>query len=99
RQFYAEMVRSREFQNPVSWQKEDLRAFDGLYLPGGHAPGMRQYLGDLTLQQKVAAYFADTDKPVAAICHGPVVLARAKDASGKSVIHDARVTALPKYME
>ena len=37
---------------------------------------------------------------MAAICHGVLVLARAKDkATGKSVLHGRRTTCLPKYME
>ncbi len=36
---------------------------------GGHAQGMRQYLGSETLQSMVAAFW-DLERPVAAICHG-----------------------------
>src|SRR5712691_9124053 len=43
--FYAEMQSDREFQAPLSWGDLRLDEFDGLILPGGHAPGMRQYLG------------------------------------------------------
>ncbi|HNJ98079.1 MAG TPA: type 1 glutamine amidotransferase domain-containing protein, partial [Ilumatobacteraceae bacterium] len=73
-------------------------AFDGLVLPGGHAPGMRQYLGSATLQAKVAEFWA-MGKPVGAICHGVLVLARARTADGRSLLHDMRTTCLPKYME
>src|SRR5262249_21476937 len=72
--------------------------FDGLILPGGHAPGMRQYLGSEPLRQKVAAFWA-LGRPVGAICHGVLVLARTQDASGQSVLQKARTTCLPKYME
>jgi putative intracellular protease/amidase len=97
-EWYAEMTRSREFQRPVLWSTFDPREFDGLLLPGGHAPGMRQYLGSTELQAKVAAYCA-LGRPVAAICHGVLVLARAKGADGRSVLHDKRTTCLPKYLE
>jgi putative intracellular protease/amidase len=43
-------------------------AFDGLLLPGGHTPGMRQYLGSPTLREQVARVWA-TGRPVGAICH------------------------------
>jgi putative intracellular protease/amidase len=60
---------------------------------------MKQYLASELLQRKVAA-FAATGKPMAAICHGVLVLARAKDpTTGKSVLHGRRTTCLPKYME
>jgi putative intracellular protease/amidase len=99
RRFYAELTREDAFQKPLTWDAVDPAAFDALLLPGGHAPGMRQYLGSATLQAKVAAFWK-LQRPVAAICHGVLVLARAKDpATGQSVLHGARTTCLPKYME
>ena len=68
-------------------------------LPGGHAPGMRQYLGSDVLRAKVAEFWS-LERPVGAICHGVIVLARTLDpATGKSVLFDRRTTCLPKYME
>src|SRR5262245_17235758 len=43
--FYAEMIASPEFQAPLEWGGLDMRQFDALFLPGGHAQGMKQYLG------------------------------------------------------
>lgn len=96
--FYAEMIASREFQAPIAW--EDIRPgdFDALVLPGGHAPGMRQYLGSELLQDRVRAFWA-LERPVGAICHGVLVLARTRDANGRSVLHGHRTTCLPAYME
>jgi putative intracellular protease/amidase len=97
--FYEQLVETPEFRNPIAWSQIEPDAFDGLILPGGHAPGMRQYLGSETLQHKVAAFW-QLDRPVGAICHGVIVLARTADlASGRSVIADKRTTCLPKYME
>ena len=97
--FYEELTRDAAFRSPVSWRGLDARDFDGLVLPGGHAPGMKQYLGSEALQRLVAKYWA-LDRPVGAICHGVLVLARARDAStGASVLAGARTTCLPKYME
>lgn len=97
--FYRELEKSPELDQPIRWDAIDPEAFDGLYLAGGHAPGMRQYLGSETLQRKVAAFWR-LDRPVAAICHGVLVLARTKDkATGESVIARAKTTCLPGYME
>lgn len=90
--FYQEMRASREFQSPVSWNDLDPKDFDGLILAGGHAPGMRQYLGSEALQAKVREFWS-LERPVGAICHGVLVLARA------GVLRDKRTTCLPKYME
>lgn len=99
RAFYRELERTPEFDRPILWEAIDPEAFDGLYLAGGHAPGMRQYLGSAALQRKVAAFFR-LSRPVAAICHGVLVLARTRDeATGESVIARLKTTCLPKYME
>jgi putative intracellular protease/amidase len=96
--FYRDMVRSAAFNSPVSWQELDAATYDGLLLPGGHAPGMRQYLGSAELQGFIARFWS-TGKPVGAICHGVLVLARSKDPDGLSVLANRRTTCLPKFME
>jgi putative intracellular protease/amidase len=99
RQFYAQMLDSREYRFPVAWAAIEPSMYDALVLPGGHAPGMRQYLGSALLQEKVAAFWK-LERPVAAICHGVLVLARSRDrATGKSVLHAARTTSLTKPQE
>lgn len=97
--FYRRLLEDGGFRRPVDWAGLDVRAFDALLLPGGHAPGMRQYLGSATLQDKVAGFW-QLDRPVGAICHGVLVLARTRDpASGRSVIAGRRTTCLTKPME
>ncbi len=96
--FYRELEHDAGFQQPVTWAAVDPAAVDALFLAGGHAKGMRQYLGSDQVQRMTAAFFATT-KPIAAICHGALVAARAKRADGRSVLHGLRTTCLPKYME
>lgn len=97
--FYAEMIASEAFRTPIAWDAIDVGSFDGLVLPGGHAKGMRQYLASETLQGKVAA-FCTLGRAVGAICHGVLVLARARDPkSGRSPLANKKTTCLPKYME
>jgi putative intracellular protease/amidase len=96
---YRELTESAEFAKPSAWADIEPTDYDGLLLPGGHAPGMRQYLGSTPLQQKVAEFW-QLGRPVGAICHGVLVLARTIDpATGNSVLHDRRTTCLPKYLE
>lgn len=90
--FYRELEQTPEFQAPVAWGEIDPEAFDGLILAGGHAPGMRQYLGSAELQAKVREFWA-LERPVGAICHGVLVLARS------GVLGQSRTTCLPKPME
>lgn len=93
------MERAPEFLSPLRYRDIDADAYDGLLLAGGHAPGMRQYLGSTELQEKVC-HFWRSGKPVAAICHGVLLLARALDPdTSKSCLASYRTTCLPKYME
>ncbi len=95
---YAEMAQSAEFQHPLPYSAIDAAAFDALLLPGGHAPGMRPYLESPVLQSAIAAFFA-AKKPVGAICHGVLAAARARDATGKSVLYGRKTTGLTRRME
>jgi len=96
---YAAMVDDLEFRSPRAYAQLREADFDALLLPGGHAQGMREYLESQQLQEVVAAFF-DADKPVAAICHGVVLAARSSSAAtGKSVLHGRRTTALTWSLE
>jgi putative intracellular protease/amidase len=96
---YEELTHDPAFVSPCSWGDLGVADVDALLLAGGHAPGMRQYLGAQDLHLTVASLWS-TGMPVGAICHGPVVLARAiNPATGRSVLHGRRSTALPKMME
>lgn len=97
-EFYRALEQSDSFRSPRRWGELEPSAFDALFLAGGHAQGMRQYLGSATLQRFCADYWS-LKRPVAAICHGVLVLARSRGPGGKSVIHERRTTCLPKYME
>ena len=96
---YRRLEEDQAFNHPVAWGDVDPTSFDALLLPGGHAPGMRQYLGSKTLQDQVGAFW-QLDRPVGAICHGVLVLARTTDPrTGRSVLADRRTTSLTKSME
>lgn len=96
---YRAMEQSASFRAPLRYADVDAANFSLLVLPGGHAKGMRQYLESKALQEKVLA-FARAKTPIAAICHGVVVLARTIDpATGKSVLAGRRVTSLTKSLE
>jgi putative intracellular protease/amidase len=91
-EFYRELAATEPFTKPERWRDVDLASVDALLLPGGHAPGMRQYLGSSDLQRMVSSVW-QRGVPVAAICHGVLVLARA------GVLREAMTTCLPGYME
>lgn len=99
KRFYEELQSDPSYMSPISWEALDVASFDALLLPGGHAPGMKQYLGSESLQRKIAQLWA-TGRPVAAICHGVLPLARSIDPkTGRSILVGKKTTCLPKYME
>lgn len=107
RRAYMELERDAAFLSPLRHAEAEAEAkakvrtadFDALLLPGGHAPGMREYLESPILHALVAAFF-DADKPVAAICHGVVLAARSvSQRTGRSVLHGRKTTALTWSLE
>ncbi|HXY98988.1 MAG TPA: type 1 glutamine amidotransferase domain-containing protein [Stellaceae bacterium] len=92
------MIASDAFRRPIPYGDVGADAFDALLLPGGHAKGMRPYLESERLFDAIAGFFA-REKPVAAICHGVLLAARARGKAGKSVLHGRKTTGLPRLME
>lgn len=63
---------------------DDIRVeeYDGLVIPGGRSP---EYLRLNPNVIAVVQHFANADKPIAAHCHGPQLLAAAHVLAGKKV--------------
>lgn len=95
---YAEMLASDSFQNPITYDEATRAPFDALVLPGGHDKSVKPYLESEVLQG-IAAEFMSADKPVGAICHGVLILARAKGSEGHSLIDGRKVTSLINRLE
>lgn len=80
-----------------------LDTYELVFLPGGHEKGVKQVIDSPEVHKLLLEYFPKTRKPsnksVAAICHGVMVLSESLQPDGKSVIHDATTTALPGTME
>ena len=92
---YGALREDHSFRSPLHWAEARRSGYDALVLPGGHrARGMRGYLESGEVQQMAVDSFR-ADRPVGAICHGVLVAARAVDpATGRSVLHGRRTTAL-----
>ena len=96
---YRELEKSAEFLAPLPYHKIESQSFDGVFLPGGHDKGMREYLESKVLQRFIAQMLA-SDKPVGAICHRTLLVARSRaEATGKSVLWGRRTTGLTKRQE
>lgn len=105
RSAYAKLELDDNFKSPLKYSDLKVEDFAGLILPGGHAKGVRQYLEDKTLLQFVADFFDSVDsdgnhKPIAAVCHGVLVAARAvSEKTGKSCLYGKKTTALTWKLE
>jgi protease I len=98
RMAYLAMQASPSFRAPRPYSGLRAEEFDAMILPGGHAPGMREYLESHVLQGLVTAMFAH-DKPVGAVCHGVLLVVRSLGPDGRSVLHGRQTTALLKSQE
>jgi protease I len=65
----------------------DPSAFDALVIPGGRAP---EFLRNLESCIKIVRHFVENNKPIAAICRGPIILLeaglKARRLTGNSLI-------------
>lgn len=96
---YQELEKSPEFQSPLPYDQLRSTDFDAIFLPGGHDPGMREYLESKTLQNLIVEFF-EQDKPVAAICHGTLLVGRSVSSkTGKSVLWGRKTTGLTERQE
>ncbi len=78
-QTYSEKPGHR-FQLNADFAVVDTANFDALVIPGGRAP---EYLRLDERVLEIVREFADAKKPIAAICHGPQILAAAGVLTGR----------------
>ncbi|MFE9565981.1 type 1 glutamine amidotransferase domain-containing protein [Streptomyces sp. NPDC006487] len=96
---YRRLTEDPHFRSPVPYAEVDTTVVAGLFVPGGHAHGMRTMLEDPVAQGLFANVFT-RGLPVGAVCHGVLLAARAKDAAtGRSVLYGRRTTALTTLLE
>lgn len=78
-QTYSEK-RGHNFTLNATFAEIDPADYDALVIPGGRAP---EYIRLNSRVLQITCHFAETGKPIAAICHGPQVLAAAGVLQGK----------------
>ncbi len=80
-QTYTEK-RGHNFVLNATFDEIDAAQYDGLVVPGGRAP---EYLRLDAKVLDIVRFFAKADKPIAAICHGPQLLAAAGVLKGRKL--------------
>ena len=71
--------------------------FDAIFYPGGHGP-LWDLHNDKVSIALIEAFIA-AGKPVAAVCHAPAVLLKAKDQNGDPLVKGKKVTGFSNSEE
>jgi len=80
-QTYSEK-RGHNFTLNATFADINPASYDALVIPGGRAP---EYLRLNPRVLEIVRHFAEGNKPIAALCHGPQILTAARVISGKRV--------------
>jgi putative intracellular protease/amidase len=98
--FWNDMVNSEEGQHPIPWLEAKWEEADCVVVVGGHHPGMNQMLKCRPLQRKISKLWLDKRIIFAAMCHGNLMYARARDPETMQPIYwNLKGTCLPRYVE
>jgi protease I len=81
-QTYSEKRGHNFVLNATFSEIRNLDDYSGLVIPGGRAP---EYLRLNPRVLEIIRHFSEADKPIAALCHGPQLLAAARVIAGKRV--------------
>ena len=79
-QTYSEK-RGHNFRLNATFAEIQPRDYDALIIPGGRSPEYLRLNADVL---EAVRHFADSDKPIATICHGPQLLCAAGVLSGRA---------------
>jgi protease I len=74
--------RGHNFPITIDWDNVEASKYDGLVIPGGRSP---EYLQLDKRVQAVVQHFFSANKPVAATCHGPMILNTAGVLKGRKL--------------
>lgn len=97
RRFDNDPVAQDELANTVKLAEVKPEDFDAVFYPGGHGP-----LWDLHNNSDSIALiegFIAAGKPVAAVCHAPAVLLKARDQNGVPLVKGKQVTGFSNTEE
>ena len=87
----------RALENTVKLSSVSADDYDAVFFPGGHGPlwDLAEDRDALALIERLHA----AGRPVAAVCHGPAVLRRAKGADGAPLVKGKSVTGFSNTEE
>jgi putative intracellular protease/amidase len=95
---YHLMLASMRYSQVIAYKDIEPSNYDALFIPGGHAQGVKSLLESKDAS-KICRHFMSHNKPVGAICHGVLLLARSKSEDGQSLLQGRTTTALTNMLE
>jgi putative intracellular protease/amidase len=97
RRFDNDPAAQDELANTVKLAEVKTEDFDAVFYPGGHGPLWDLY--DNSDSIALIEEFIAAGKPVAAVCHAPAVLLRARDQNGEPLVKGKQVTGFSNTEE
>ncbi|GIG62661.1 protease [Longispora fulva] len=70
----------RTWPSDVAFADVDPAEYDAVVIPGGRAP---EYLRNNPDCQRIVRHFVEADKPIAHLCHGPLIVAAVGGLAGR----------------
>jgi putative intracellular protease/amidase len=97
KRFRGDPEAQRALANTVKLSSVSADDYDAVFFPGGHGPlwDLAEDRDALALVERLHA----AGRPVAAVCHGPAVLRRAKGADGAPLVKGKTVTGFSNTEE
>jgi putative intracellular protease/amidase len=97
RRFDDDQAAQNELANTAKLAEMKVEDFDAVFYPGGHGP-LWDLHNDKDSISLIEKFIAD-GKPVAAVCHAPAVLLKAKDQNGDPLVKGKKVTGFSNSEE
>ena len=97
RRFDNDEAAQAQLANTLKLTEVTAGEFDAVFYPGGHGPLWDLYADDLSIA--LIESFIAAQKPVAAVCHAPAVLLKAKATDGAPLVAGKKVTGFSNSEE
>lgn len=97
KRFENDQEARNQLANTVRLSDVNADDYDAIFYPGGHGP-----LWDLNKDEhsiQLIESFVKAGKPIAAVCHAPAVLLKAKNANGEPLVKGKKVTGFSNSEE
>ena len=97
KRYYEDKELQEKLSKTIQLQHINPDEFDAVFYPGGHGPLWDLHANAASL--RTIESFIEKGKPVAAVCHAPAVLLKAKAPNGEPLLKGKKVTGFTNTEE